>query len=561
MAPLAAINDLLHDPRAWATQFNTVAATQAAVAQLFPTLGDVHRIIPSINTEPFVKLPTLNGRLVRFRGMVQDTSLSPQVYPLQWRPAPAGAPGSNELPVATQSGAWTDALPDAILSPATQILSYGDRQPVYLVSVPGEPISADLAFPGDTLVGSSKAAAKFPVPNAPHQAVVAKLYSPAPIEPRIGQVVEVVGVVEVEADMPVTVHVMWACELGKEAAAVGGQADVKQARTDLVRYLTSHLCGDEVAAEYVLLHLTMRGDLVVAQAAGGAGAMGIVAAAGLRAGVVTEALQKIGVAASWLPLSHDVLQKDVFAPRAALLAAQESTSAAGAASGSEAAATTEQIMDEPEGILAGRLQLAQGSVLVVDETAMTEGKLNEHAVRNLQALASVAQARVLPCEFPYSRVDLPIDYAILVVSESTKPLVPCQVRVPLASTTTATTTQLAPSNAASAYLKWVLSAPACTLGDDAVAKAIEQAYVTDRQRAAATGASSSASGGVDTCGQEQLHWQLALTRALGRSRGEATVTMDMWETVRAMEKTRIARLAEATRATTRTVPACASRAS
>ncbi|KNE60029.1 hypothetical protein AMAG_05468 [Allomyces macrogynus ATCC 38327] len=482
MAPLAAMNDPLHDPRAWVTQFDTVAATQAAIAQLFPTLDDVHRVIPSINTEPFAKLPTLNGRLVRFRGMVQDTSLSPQVYP----------------PVATQSGTWTDALPNAILSPATQFLSYGDRQPIYLVSVPGEPLSAaDLAYPSDTLVGPTKAAAKFPVPSAPHQAIAAKLYSPAPIAPQIGQVVEVVGVLEVESDVPVTVHVMWACDLTKRTV-VDRPTDVAQARAKLVRYLASHLRGDE--------------------AAGAAGTMGIVAAAGLRAEAVTKSLHEIRVAAAWSPLSRDVLLKDVFAPRAALLAAQES---APAASALEAAATAEQIMDEPEGILAGRLQLAQGSVLVVDETAMTEWKLNEHA------LASVAQAHVLPCEFPYSRVDLPINYAIHVVSESTKLLVPCQVRVPLAPESTTTEPQPAPLDAASAYLSWALSAPACTLGDNAVAKTIEQAYVADRQLAAAAGASSSASGGVDTCGREQPHWQLTLARALGRSRGETTVTMNM----------------------------------
>jgi len=70
-----------------------------------------------------------------------------------------------------------------------------------------------------------------------------------------------------------------------------------------------------------------------------------------------------------------------------------------------------------ERIEAGMLQLPSGTVLVVDETALQPGQLQEAAVRNIQALAMLSRSQLIEVDFLYYSKEFPVDIILCVVSE------------------------------------------------------------------------------------------------------------------------------------------------
>lgn len=73
-------------------------------------------------------------------------------------------------------------------------------------------------------------------------------------------------------------------------------------------------------------------------------------------------------------------------------------------------------------LLAGRLQLAPGTTLLVNES-IQEGRLVEHGLRNLQSLSEMVKTHTLRYLFPFSPVPyvLPIDTGVVFVSGAGQP--------------------------------------------------------------------------------------------------------------------------------------------
>ena len=82
------------------------------------------------------------------------------------------------------------------------------------------------------------------------------------------------------------------------------------------------------------------------------------------------------------------------------------------------------------GMIAGRLQLADNTCVLVDEVCMGEGQLLDAGVRNIRALAGVMQSHTLSYQFPFSEIDLDTDLNVVVLSTG-KSLLPADVHVPL----------------------------------------------------------------------------------------------------------------------------------
>jgi Mini-chromosome maintenance replisome factor len=66
------------------------------------------------------------------------------------------------------------------------------------------------------------------------------------------------------------------------------------------------------------------------------------------------------------------------------------------------------------------LQLARGTVLIIDESGLTEGTLTEIGNRSVAALKSIALHQKLPISYPYYELLVPTDLPLIVVTSSPK---------------------------------------------------------------------------------------------------------------------------------------------
>jgi hypothetical protein len=64
------------------------------------------------------------------------------------------------------------------------------------------------------------------------------------------------------------------------------------------------------------------------------------------------------------------------------------------------------------------LQLSAGTHLLVDETAMEPGQLQERGIKNIQALQQLIEEQTIPIDFEYSgSLKFPTDVAVVILSE------------------------------------------------------------------------------------------------------------------------------------------------
>lgn len=76
-----------------------------------------------------------------------------------------------------------------------------------------------------------------------------------------------------------------------------------------------------------------------------------------------------------------------------------------------------------ENLESGRLQLAPGTVVLVDMRAIGEGKLEDAGVRNLRSLATTVAQQKLEYLFPFSSFELETDLPFVLLSEG-KAIIP-----------------------------------------------------------------------------------------------------------------------------------------
>eukprot|EP01138_Halocafeteria_seosinensis_P010925 gb/GECG01011158.1/.p1 GENE.gb/GECG01011158.1/~~gb/GECG01011158.1/.p1 ORF type:complete len:794 (+),score=102.15 gb/GECG01011158.1/:1-2382(+) len=189
---------------------------------------------------------------------------------------------------------------------------------------------------------------------------------------------------------------------------------------------------------------------------------------------------------------------------------------------------------------AGVLQLPAGSHLLVDETVMHTGKLDETGVKNIQALANVMNTASLKYDFEYHMVDFPVDIAVLSLTAG-RSLLPVDIRLPLSEAA-----QNNLKNAAirlpefseqqlTALRKYFATVRniATNMSQD-VTKQVEQDMVEARQQSG------------ETISQEYMHCWLSLAKLNAISHGEETLSLERWKQTTQLERERQARLPQET---------------
>ncbi|GIL43939.1 hypothetical protein Vafri_1523 [Volvox africanus] len=237
------------------------------------------------------------------------------------------------------------------------------------------------------------------------------------------------------------------------------------------------------------------------------------------------------------------------------------------------------------------LQLAPGTVILLDETLMAPGQLKPEGVASMQALAGVSRRQELMYDFETFHHPVPVDLPLIILTEGRSLLRDSvHVRIPLNATQPFPTaeevlavanggtcratdasgadTPMAPANrtanpvsAATTddadNLAVELEAVRCYLADartategyelaDGMSAVLEQYFVDARQQEAGGGNPTPAgANGVATRGgltAEEFHTKLTMARLLVLSHGERKLTREWWQQLLQLEHTREARL-------------------
>ena len=77
---------------------------------------------------------------------------------------------------------------------------------------------------------------------------------------------------------------------------------------------------------------------------------------------------------------------------------------------------------ETEELYPGKLQLSDGTFLLIDEINMNEGKLVESGIKNIGTLKNLIDFQLLGYDYPYNKIEISHDIEIMVVTQKSKSL-------------------------------------------------------------------------------------------------------------------------------------------
>uniref|UniRef100_UPI00358FA7D1 mini-chromosome maintenance complex-binding protein isoform X2 n=1 Tax=Myxine glutinosa TaxID=7769 RepID=UPI00358FA7D1 len=188
-------------------------------------------------------------------------------------------------------------------------------------------------------------------------------------------------------------------------------------------------------------------------------------------------------------------------------------------------------------LLAGILQLASGSLLMIDETELQAGQLDVTGVQNITALGNAVTWQKVDYDFDFHQMEFPCNLNIIITSEG-KSLLPsdCQVRlkpqVVLANFNEyfeALRSSLSPALLDKFRVYLTLTRLMEYNIDDSISKIVEEDFVEMRRLE------------PDNITGENLHMLLTVARLLSLSVGQSSLTSQRWQRTKELEFSRRAR--------------------
>ncbi|KAJ2680903.1 hypothetical protein GGI25_000207 [Coemansia spiralis] len=439
---------------------------------------------------------------------------------------------------------------------------FTEKEVAYCVSVPGQSEWAQLgtavaplesAFESmsvssepkitDASVDISAAIqAKYPLRSMKHSAALVKFYSPN-TAPKVLSVIDVVGIYELgynpkeqnddssQGTWP-CIHSIYHTSVSLDCLVPGlpkpAAADYTSRRSMCLAHLASVLGGDELAAQYLLLHLLSK-TVAVQDAKVGKFSLNLIGfpnsdkdqmhPATFSLGNpstqwVASALSQLVPRSVEIPFDLKLLNNSSFAPNAELGDLQ-----------------------------AGVLQLPFDTQLVCDETCLHEGTLDERGVRNLQALQTAILDQTVTYTYPYQPIDMPSNLRVLILStgksilQNDCGLYLSSPAIQFLSTIKGNDTpELKPldpmhTEQLRQYLEYVRHMEFNVPQD--VSDAISSEYAELRREAHKSG------GKMMT--QAELALTVTVARLLSISKGESELSLDSWKEACSLERSRAER--------------------
>uniref|UniRef100_A0AAV1T0C6 Mini-chromosome maintenance complex-binding protein n=1 Tax=Peronospora matthiolae TaxID=2874970 RepID=A0AAV1T0C6_9STRA len=300
-----------------------------------------------------------------------------------------------------------------------------------------------------------------------------------------------------------------------EWAKLGHEMDVAAMRKQLLDYLTLAVGGDMLAAEYLLLGLLSH---VYSRADPSTPLGNLSLNLSLDKSLVDERKQEFiaRVYETLVLLMPMVVQVD--------LSLEELNSS-----------RYKPYKDyDREALVSGVLQVANGTTMLVNETALTAGQLNDQGVKNVAALQSLVEKMLLPYDFQYYDMDFSQDVVIVTVSEGST-ILPVTVAVPIVSTNS-TTANIQSSSLPEDQLFECFRLFLCVLRSSIVTIRNEEAEMAEKHYVECRKSQQKVV-------LDDLHRWLRLARLMALSRGEGNISKDSWNAMLMLETERVARLA------------------
>ncbi|KAJ3378583.1 hypothetical protein HDU92_007303 [Lobulomyces angularis] len=183
--------------------------------------------------------------------------------------------------------------------------------------------------------------------------------------------------------------------------------EIVDIRTTLLDSFSSILYGDEVAAQFILAHLFSSQIEMMDEKGFNMNFLNFdeekteIESAQYK---LFKFLESVKPSASYLPLFLEYINQKIYSPTCD--------------DGGSTFIKAETDNKEPTfGILkTGELQLPSGTQILVDETKLKPGKVNERGIRNLQALQNLINKGEVCYKIPYSEINVETNVPVIVVS-------------------------------------------------------------------------------------------------------------------------------------------------
>lgn len=270
------------------------------------------------------------------------------------------------------------------------------------------------------------------------------------------------------------------------------------ARRAAIDQLLPHLGGDMLAAEYMLMMLVSRSFGKHGDKSLGCWSLNLAQwPQGMDVRALSEAAGDLVPRAVYLELSNQTLSTQKWRPCKDFVANR---------------------------LVAAQLQLAPGTLLILDETHMSEGQLPPSAVKAIQAVNALATEQQLVCDFTAYDVNLPLELSVILVSRGRSIIKGADAIVPLSPKLASC---CGPLEAARWLVALVTRDPKALRIPDAVAERVSEDFANVRAEFSVP--------------QELCSTWMNLARAHCLTYGDNELTADRWHAVAELERERLRR--------------------
>ncbi|KAF8906042.1 putative alanine racemase-domain-containing protein [Gymnopilus junonius] len=394
---MPSVSDALEHPRKVISSLY-----QAQDIDIFPGIVTAHFNSIFKSKDTFQQIPSLNlqrppqsfpdGSLVVFNAMVQDTSLSPELYLAVLNNGACGGWGISE---------------GAIAGDRVRHEYLRECNVFWAVSIPGLSswcLDQELV---DSVHYQSTQPNKFPVPNASHIGVQLKIYDSQLARPiRATDVMSFVGILtsepfHINADLTnfihvPTLHVLYTAPLPSTIVPRSfpdkSLSIVKTVRQELIQWIAREaLAGDLIASEWVLLCALARVrsrhppvlplSMTLSSFPSPVDNLNSTPA-------LYHTLSQVFPLVSFVPLSLETLNNVQFSPES-----------------------------KDEDLHSGYLQHPKGSILLLTEGQVTEGGIFNKGIMNIRSTQEMMREQTLSYVFPFCNFQFETDVNFLVTTE------------------------------------------------------------------------------------------------------------------------------------------------